>query len=166
MRTGQIFTVVSDQSIDRKIDFADQHAVAEFVDHASHLRNHVQRLRSIRGIDRQQRLVWWPARVKIRIGRVVSEFRILDQMPEYIDAKAIDTFPKPETHNIVDRLTDRRIAPVQIGLLSEEGVIIILLCAGVVTPGAAAKFRHPVIWGGPVSTGLAPEIPIALLIIA
>ena len=65
-------------------------------------------------------------------------------MPEHIDAKAIDTFPKPETHDIVDRLTHCRIAPVQIGLLGEEGVIVILLCAGVVLPSAAAKFRHPV----------------------
>src|SRR5450759_2191659 len=104
----------------------------------------------------------WPARAKIRIGQVVAKFRILDQMPEYIDAKAIDTFPKPETHDVVDCLTHRRIAPVQIGLLCEEGVIIILLCAGVVFPGAATKFRHPVVRGGPVSARLAPEIPVAL----
>src|ERR1035441_1069089 len=108
----------------------------------------------------------WPAQTKIGIRRVVPKLRILDQMPEYIDAKAIDAFLKPEPHDIVDRLTHCRIAPVQIGLLGEEGVIIILLCAGVVTPGAAAKFRHPVVWGSPVSARLAPEIPVALLIIA
>ena len=72
-------------------------------------------------------------------------------MPEYIDAKAIDTLPKPETHDIVDRLTHCGIAPVQIGLLSQEGVIIVLPCAGVVFPSAAAKFGRPVVRGSPVS---------------
>src|SRR5579859_7834248 len=86
-------------------------------------------------------------------------------MPEYIDAKAIDTLPKPETHDIVDRLPHCRIAPVQIGLLCEEGVIIILLCAGVVFPSAAAKFGHPVVRSSPVSVRLVPEIPVALRII-
>ena len=87
-------------------------------------------------------------------------------MPEYIDTKAIDTFPKPETHDVVDRLTHGRIAPVQIGLLGEEGVKIVLPCTGIVFPGAAAKFRHPVVRGSPVSARLAPEIPVALLTIA
>src|SRR5450759_475254 len=108
----------------------------------------------------------WPAQTKTRIGRVVAKFRILDQMPEYIDAKAIDTFLKPEPHDIVDRLTHCWIAPIQIGLLGEEGVTIILLRAGVIFPSAATKFRHPVVRGSTVSARLAPEIPVAFLIIA
>src|ERR1035437_10497815 len=48
MRTGQIFTVISDQPIDRQIYFADQHAVSELIDDAPHLRDHVQHLWSIR----------------------------------------------------------------------------------------------------------------------
>jgi hypothetical protein len=50
MRTGQVLAVVSDQSIDRQIDFTDQRAVAEFVDHAPHFGDHVEHLRSICGI--------------------------------------------------------------------------------------------------------------------
>lgn len=37
--------------------------------------------------------------------RIVAEFRVLDQMPQYIDAKAIKILPKLETHDVVDRLT-------------------------------------------------------------
>ena len=147
MSAGEVLAVVSDQPIDRQIDFTDQHAVVKLIDHAPHLRDYVQYLWSIRGIERQQRLVRRPARAKIWIGRIVAEFRILDQMPECIDAEAIDTLLKPETHRIVDRLTYCRVAPVQIRLLSQEGVIIILPCAGVVFPRAAAEIRDIQLFG-------------------
>src|SRR5664279_6362389 len=87
-------------------------------------------------------------------------------MPEHIDAKTVDTTLQPETHDIVNRLTHRRIAPVQIGLLSQEGMIIILLRDRVVAPCAAAKLRHPVVRGSPVSARLAPKVPVSLRIIA
>ena len=50
MRPGQFPTVVSDQPIDRQIDFTDQHAVGKLIEHAPHLRDHVQYLWSIRGV--------------------------------------------------------------------------------------------------------------------
>jgi hypothetical protein len=52
--------------------------------------------------------------------RIVAEFRVLDQMPEYIDAKAIEILPKLETHDVVDRLTTAELRQFQIGLLSQE----------------------------------------------
>jgi len=50
MSTGQILALVSDQPVDRQIDFTDQHAVSELIDHAPHLRDHVQYLWPIRRI--------------------------------------------------------------------------------------------------------------------
>ena len=47
-------------------------------------------------------------------------------MPDHIDPEAIDAFAQPEPHHLVDRLADRGIAPVQVRLLGQEGMIIIL----------------------------------------
>ena len=80
-----------------------------------------------------------PALAIIRIGRVVAKLRVLDQVPDHIDAEAVDTLAKPEAHDVMDGLAHFRIAPVQIRLLGEEGVIIILPRRGVIRPGAAAE---------------------------
>src|SRR5450631_4790372 len=107
-----------------------------------------------------------PARTKVRVRRIITKFGIFDQMPEHIDAKAIDAFPKPETHDVVDGLTHSRIAPVQIGLLRQEGMIVILPCTDVVAPCAAAKLRHPIVRSTTVGAWLAPQVPVPLRIVA
>ena len=40
----------------------------------------------------------------IRVGRVVPKLRVLDQMPDHIDAKTVDALAEPEPHHVVDRL--------------------------------------------------------------
>src|SRR6267378_2952151 len=102
----------------------------------------------------------------IWIGRIVAKLRILDQVPDHIDAEAVDTLAKPEAHHVVNRLAHSGVAPVQIGLLDQEGVIVVLPRARIVGPGAAAEFRHPVVRRTTVRSRLAPDVPVALTIIA
>jgi len=150
----------------RKVDFADQHPGIEFIDHAPHLGDHVMNFGLIGGVARQDLLVRRPALAIIRIGRIVAKLRVLDQVPDHIDAEAVDAFAKPEAHDVMDGLAHFRIAPVQIRLLGEEGVVIILLRGHVVGPRAAAEFRHPVVRRAAVRGRLTPDVPVALLGIA
>ena len=73
------------------------------------------------------------------------ESGVLDQVPDHVDAKAVDALAQPEPHHVVDRRAHRRIAPVQIRLLREEGVIVVLSRRCILFPGAAAEFRQPVV---------------------
>ena len=49
-----------------------------------------------------------PALTIIGVGRVVAKFGVLDQMPDHIDAEAVDALAKPEPHHLVDRLAHLR----------------------------------------------------------
>src|SRR5260370_26358729 len=166
MRAREILAVIGHETLERKIDFPDQHTGIEFIDHAPHLRDHAMDFSLIGGVERENALTRRPALAKIRIGRIVAKLRILDQMPDHIDPEAVDPFPKPEAHDVINGLAHRGIAPVQIRLLAEEGVIIILPGRGVVFPGAAAEFRQPVVRRPAVPGRLAPDVPVALWITA
>ncbi len=129
----------------RQIDLPDQHAMIELVDHAPHLGDDLMHFRLVGGILRQDFLVRRPAFDEMRVGRIIAKFAVLDQMPDHIDPEAIDTPAEPEAHHVVDRLAHLRIAPVQVRLLAEKGMVIILTRRLVILPGAAAEFRQPVI---------------------
>ena len=80
----------------------------------------------IGGILRQDLFMGRASLMIIRVGRVVPKLRVLDQMPDHIDAKTVDALAEPEPHHVVDRLAHLGVAPVQVRLLGEKGVIIIL----------------------------------------
>src|SRR5581483_3995453 len=90
---------------------------------------------------------------------------ILDQVPDDINAEAVDTAPQPETHHVVDRFPDRRVAPVEIRLLAQERVIVVLPGGGIILPGAAAELRKPVVGRTAVRFRIAPEIPVPLWVL-
>jgi hypothetical protein len=62
-------------------------------------------------------------------------------MPDHVNTKAIDPFPQPEAHHIMHCLNHSGIAPVQVGLLGKEGVIVILFGSGIELPSVSAEFR-------------------------
>src|ERR1043166_9164598 len=86
-------------------------------------------------------------------------------MPDDIDAETIDAPAKPEPHNIVNRRTHIRIAPIQIGLLGHTCVIVIFGGARIVLPPTAPEFGLPVVWRAAISAGQTPQIPVALGIV-
>ena len=151
MRAAEILAVIGDETLQRQIDLPDQHAGIEFIDHAPHLRDHVMHFGLVGGIPRQDFLVRRPAFAEMRIGRIVAKLRILDQVPDHIDAEAVDALAKPEAHHVIDGVAHLRIAPVQVRLLRQEGVIIILPGRRIVLPRRCRRIptascsagRHP-----------------------
>ncbi len=166
LRALEVVAVIGHQPLQRQIDFADQHPAIEFVDDAAHLGDHLVHLRLIGGVLRQNCFMRRPALAIMRIGRIVAELRILDQVPDHIDAEAVDPLAQPEAHGVVDRLAHLAVTPVQVRLLGEEGVIIILSGCLIERPGAAAEFRQPVVRRATVRLRIAPQIPVALRIVA
>ena len=83
--------------------------------------------------------------VQCRIMRIVAQLLVFDQMRDHVDAKAVDAAPQPEAHNVEHRLAHLWIAPVEIGLLGQKGVIVILAARRVEGPGAAAEMAQPIV---------------------
>ena len=142
---AEVVAVIGDETVQRQIDLPDQDAVVEFIDDAPHLGDDLMHLGLVGGILRQDLFVRRPAVEVMRVGRVVAKVGVLDQVPDHVDAKAVDALAQPEPHHVVDRLAHFGIAPVQIRLLGEKGVVVILPGRFVVLPGAAAEFRQPVV---------------------
>jgi len=136
----EVVTVIGNETVQWEIDLPDQHPMVEPVNHPPHLGDDLMHFRLVGGVLRQDFLVRWPAFDETRIGRIVAKLAVLDQMPDHIDPEAIDTPAQPEAHDIVDRLAHFRVAPIQVRLLAEKGMVIILTRRLVILPGAAAKF--------------------------
>ena len=115
---------------------------------------------------RQDLFVRRPALDIMRIGRIVAEFGVLDQVPDHVDAKAVDALLQPEPHHVVDRGAHVRIAPVEIRLLGQEGVIVILPGRLVELPRAAAELGQPVVRHAAIRLRIAPDVPVAFGIVA
>src|SRR3984885_12734180 len=110
--------------------------------------------------------MWRLAFAIFRIRRIVAKLRILDEMPDNVDAEAVDSLAKPEAHYVMDGLAHRWIAPIQIGLLGEEGMMIILPRRGIILPGAASEFRQPIVRRTAIGARLMPDVPVAFRIVA
>ena len=66
-----------------------------------------------------------PAAV-VGVGRVVAQLGVLDQLAHRVDAEAVDAALEPEAQHVEHRLSHRRVAPVQVGLLAQVGVVVVL----------------------------------------
>src|SRR5215470_2257399 len=84
-----------------------------------------------------------------------------DQMVDGVDAKSIDAAVEPESHDGQHRLGDLRIAPVEVGLFLEKGMIVVLSCCFVPLPRAATELADPIVGRAAVGLAVAPDIPIA-----
>ena len=166
LRAGKVVAVIGDEAVQRKINFSDQDARLKLFSHAAHLGDDLMHLRLVGRILHHDLFVRRSALAKMRIRRVIAEFGVLDQMPDDVNAKPVDAPAQPKSHHIIDRLAHLRVTPVQVRLLGEERVIIILTRCGLVLPSAAAKFRQPVVGQPAVRSAIAPDIPVALWIIA
>src|SRR3546814_8132206 len=74
-----------------------------------------------------------------RVRRVVSELVVLDEVPDDIDAEAVDAAVEPEAKHVVHRLPHRLVSPVEVRLLLEEGVVVILSSRLVPFAGARSE---------------------------
>ena len=92
----------------------------------------------------------------------VAQLRILGELLDDVDAKAVDTAVQPEAHHVVHRGLDVGVVPVEVGLLGEERVQVPLLRRLVVRPRATHRLERR----APVVRLVAPHVPVALRVVA
>src|SRR5271156_4724277 len=97
---------------------------------------------------------------------VVREVRRLDHVPQYIDAETVHAAVKPEANDLVHGGPYVLVAPVEVGLLLQEGVVVILAGGHVPFPGRTAEIADPIIWWTAIPAGIAPDVPVAFWIAA
>src|SRR5689334_10596033 len=118
---------------------------------------------AIGGVERQNSGVRRIALTVLRVDRIVAKVRIFDQVPQHVDTKPVDTFAQPETHHVMYGVPNVSVAPIEVGLGGQEGVIIILTGIFVVSPGAAAEVGEPVVGRSPIWAGIPPNVPVTLI---
>src|SRR5260370_37068385 len=80
-----------------------------------------------------------------------------------IDAEPGHPPVEPETINVVEGTTYRRVPPVEVRLLRQKVVQVILAGARVERPRRSAEGAQPIVRGTSVGLGVGPDVPIAVL---
>ena len=159
---GRARAVVGDELEDGQVDLADEQALAGIlVEQGAHLEDDFVGLGLVGGVGRQHGVEAVAGGVG-GVGQVVAELVVLDEQPENVHAEAVDALVEPELHGAVHGAADFGVAPVEVGLLGQEGVVEGLARGPVVGPGGAAEIRLPVVGRRAVRAGVAPQVPVAL----
>lgn len=119
----------------------------------------LESLRTVIGEDVTEPPGWRDVLVVVR--RVVAQKIVLDQGSDGIDAEPVDPSPEPEAHHLLHRLPDLRVAPIEVRLLLQKGVVVVLACRFVEFPGTAAEPAQPVVRRAAIGRGISLYIPIA-----
>src|SRR5688572_10769817 len=108
----------------------------------------------------------WIDSIPIWIGRLIAEFWIFHHQPDHVHTEAVHAAVEPEAHHIEYGSDYLWVSIVQIRLLFDELMEVVLLCTFIVRPGRTSKMAQPVIRGTSIRSRIAPQIPIALRVIA
>ncbi len=100
-----------------------------------------------------------------RILWVVRHCRSFTISATYIHPESVYAFVQPKPHYSEHRLLHFRIAPVEVGLFDEKGVVVILLRSIVPLPGAPAEDAQPVIGRTAIWLRILPDVPVALRVV-
>ena len=161
----QVAAVIGDEPFERQIDFADQQTIAKLVDHASHAGDDIVHFGEVGGVERHDLLMGRLAGAVVRVRGIVGKGKVFDQMPDDIDAEAVDPLGQPKLEYVMHGVDDFAIPPVQIRLRREEGMVVILACLVVELPGVSSEFRQPIVGRTAVGRGVAPDVPISFRIV-
>ena len=141
----------------RQIDLADQQRLARRLAQGA---EREPDLRVVAGVDRVERRLLGVERQR-RLGgggRVVAELGVLHDPLDRVDAEAGDAAVEPEADHLGEGGPDLGVAPVEVGLLGEEGVQVVAPAALVEAPGGPAEARAPV-----VRRLIRPHVPVGVL---
>ena len=166
VRAIVVLAVVFDQAPQRHVRLADDHAVVVAVEDAAHFAHHIVHLVLVAGVDGLQAPVRVLAFLPLWVLGVVAQLLVLDQVVEDVDAEAIDAPVEPEAQDAEHRLAHFGVAPVEVGLLPEEGVVIELVGVLIPLPADAAEVGEPVVGRRAVGLGISPDVPVALRVVA
>jgi hypothetical protein len=98
-------------------------------------------------------------RVEIRVGRFVAELGILDQQRDGGDPEAVHTAFQPEAHHVQQGDLHFGVAPVEVGLLRQEGVQSSRPLASSRVQAGPPKVAQPVVGRAAFRRGVAPQVP-------
>jgi hypothetical protein len=84
----------------------------------------------------------------------------------HVDAKAVHAAVEPEAHHVVHRRLHGRIAPVEVRLFFQKGVVVILAGSVVQLLSRAAEIADPVVGRAAIGGRIAPDVPVAFWIVA
>src|SRR6266511_2409080 len=97
----------------------------------------------------------------LRIGRIVAQLPVVDEPVGDVDPEACDPAVEPEAEDVVERVADGRIPPVEVRLLGEEVVQVPLARLFVEGPGGTAEDAAPVV-RRVVAAAVRPDVPVAV----
>ena len=99
-------------------------------------------------VDRLQpahQIIGRQIRIGVRIRRIITQVFVFDDQSDHVHAETIDAALEPETQRLQHRRAQRRIAPIQIGLLFYKLMQVILACRVVQRPRRAAEETAPIV---------------------
>ena len=135
--------VVAGEPLERHVQLADHHAAA-LGDRLRH-RDHRREVVMVGAVDRQQLVVLRLAGPVVRVRRVVAQLRVLQHLAQRVDAEAVDAAVEPEAQDAEHRLAQLGVAPVEVGLLAQVGVVVEAAALGVERPPRPAEHAEPVV---------------------
>src|SRR2546425_911013 len=98
----------------------------------------------------------------MRIGWIIAQRWVFENVMSTIDAEPIDTTIKPEAHHSEHGLFESRVTPIHIGLCLMKGMEVVLPCVRIPLPGRTSPVTEPVVGGRAILLRISPDIPIAL----
>ena len=154
-----------------EVGLADEDSVAGvLVDHGAHAADDVVDLGEEVGVD------VFVVGVALGVGAgedgLVAELGIFKEGGDGVETKAGDAAVEPELHGAKHGFFDSRVAPVEVGLLLVELVIVELVDGGLPLPGGAAEEGDPVVGRdaafvfvggfavGGAGLAVAPDVPV------
>ena len=162
VRALEVDAVIAHELLDRQIDLADQHAVVELIDHGAELGHDIMDARLVGGKVGQEAADVRRALGPGRVRRIVAKLLVLDEVPDHVDPEPVDPACHPEPQHVGHRAPYGRVSPIEVGLLGQEGVVVVLAARRIERPGRAAEIAHPVVGRAAVRRGIAPDVPVAL----
>lgn len=163
LHAPEVGPVVGDETLERQIELADQQPIAAvLVEHLPHPCDDRQYVGLVRAVERHQASIGWVTVAITGIDGIVAELRVLEQVPENVDAESVDAAAEPEAQHVVHRSANVRVTPVEVRLPREKRVAIVLAGRRIELPGAARGKALPVVGWSAVRARVAPDVPIAL----
>ncbi len=161
-----MFPVVSYEAAKGQVDLPDEDPLIVLVGHGSHLSYQLVYLRPVLSVEPLLAEGGWISLTPHGVRRVVPEGLIFHEGGEDVDPESIHVSLEPEAHHVEHRPPHLRVAPVQIRLLPVEQVQVVLSRLHVPFPGGTAEVALPVVRRSPVRDCVAPDIPVALRVVA
>ena len=128
------------QQVDRQVDLANQNSLAQSpgaiaVCDCTHLGGDPVHLGLVCRMQLKQAVHFTHSGLIGWVGRIVPEVCCLQEVPQHVDPESIDATVEPEPHHIVHRRLYGWIAPVEVWLLLQEGMVVVLFGCPVPFPG-------------------------------